>query len=106
MERVEKGWSDGEIYRRIVSTKLISLSSRWISPKHDAAILSSPPRVLPCLPGKICINRAPLLAIDARICGGEPSVDDQRCTGIEPIWLSGGIDCVEGIEEGGGGDLS
>lgn len=56
--------------------------------------------------GQLDVNGASLPTTEASIDGGEPCVNDDTGASIEVIGLSRGMCDVEGVEEGGGGDLS
>ena len=74
-------------------------------PQHDTSILRSPSSVFPCLPGQLRIDGAPISPIRPGAAPGHPRVDDQTGAGLEWVGQTLLEAAMEGIEQGGGGDL-
>ena len=74
-------------------------------PKQDAAIFRTPPCVLPRSSGEACVDDAAEVAVVVDLGSGQPGVHDQGGAGVELVRLGRGVAVVEGVEQGGRGDL-
>lgn len=75
-------------------------------PEGNTAILSPPPSMFPGSNGQVTIDGSPVTAIGESCSCGDPGIDHQACAGIELVWLTGRIERMKSVQQGGGGDLS
>lgn len=62
--------------------------------------------MLPSPDSQITIDGSTIAAIGQRCSRSDPSIDDQTSARVELVWLTSRIERVEGVQQGGGRDLS
>jgi hypothetical protein len=72
--------------------------------QYDAAILSSPTGVLPCLSSQLEVYCATNAVVDDGL-GVDPGVDDQAGAGLEAVRLALAVGGIKVVEQRCGGDL-
>lgn len=112
------GIDNGRVWRNGMSTEgvdscreLFLLSER--SPKGEltnipqdyATILSTASSMFPCSSSQGTIDCTTSSSLLIGLRSSKPAIHDQGAAGIQPVWLTRSIYCVDGIQESGCRDL-